>query len=101
MSNEHNPPAFPLPEYREYTRSEAAEGMSLRDYFAGKALAGITMYERRNGYPEPGNPEIKYAAEAAYAYADAMLEARQIKNRPDLHPDDFGDPVNINTEQLR
>ena len=52
-------------------------GMSLRDYFAGQALAGITA----NSSLEP-NEELAYAsaeegyARQAYELADAMLKAR-------------------------
>lgn len=42
-------------------------GMTLRDWFAGQALAGLLA----NSGHFPGNP-----AEAAYRYADAMLAAR-------------------------
>lgn len=44
-----------------------APGMSLRDWFAGQALAGLIS-------PEYANAEI--AAETAYMVADAMLAAR-------------------------
>ncbi len=45
-------------------------GMSLRDWFAGQALAGIlaTM---------PTQYDIKDNVEDAYAYADALLAERQ------------------------
>ena len=45
-------------------------GMSLRDYFAGQALAGIT------GDPSVEDMDQNEIARAAYLYADAMLEAR-------------------------
>lgn len=45
-------------------------GMSLRDWFAGKALAGMCA-------GEPGSHLIpKNAAHEAYLYADAMMKAR-------------------------
>ena len=66
MSN--NIPAFPHPFY-------AVEGMTLRDYFAAKALEGQI------------NTAYSYAvsnksltAKLAYAFADAMLEARKKAN---------------------
>ena len=46
-------------------------GMELRDYFAAKALQGL-LAGWANGLP-PG----KQASEVAYAYADAMMEARK------------------------
>lgn len=48
-------------------------GMSLRDYFAGQALAGLCV-----NYPQ-GAPEgwAESLSKAAYVYADAMLKARE------------------------
>lgn len=45
-------------------------GMSLRDYFAGQALAGSLAV----GYTSPDGH--KWMAEHAYAMADAMLAER-------------------------
>lgn len=45
-------------------------GMSLRDYFAAKALGGLINYS-----PEPD--EHSNIAHLCYALADAMLKARQ------------------------
>ena len=53
-------PAFP-PSNPGY-----AHGMTLRDYFAAKAMSEITW---GNGYD--------YAAKQAYLMADAMLKARE------------------------
>lgn len=57
--------AFPLPRaWEEY-------GMTLRDWFAGQALA---MCAATHGWPTSGDgPQI---AERAYAIADAMLAER-------------------------
>ncbi|HOW49901.1 MAG TPA: hypothetical protein PLB26_19845 [Rubrivivax sp.] len=49
------------------TRQDA--GMSLRDYFAAKALAGIASTYHENWTPES-------AAKNAYELADAMLAER-------------------------
>ena len=43
-------------------------GMSLRDYFAARALAPA--------FPGMTTRDVQYAAEAAYELADAMLAAR-------------------------
>ena len=51
------------------TRTANGEGMSLRDYFAGQALAGIVP----EGPKWTGNREV---AALCYVYADAMLAAR-------------------------
>lgn len=48
-------------------------GMSLRDYFAGQALAAIIAYQP-NGENLPKVPSD--LAARAYRAADAMLEAR-------------------------
>lgn len=57
------------------------EGMTLRDYFAAKAIQGMfandTMLARftNDGAKDLINPEV-LAVSAAYSIADAMLEAR-------------------------
>ena len=60
-----NPQAFPChpdtpPEY---------DGMTLRDYFAAKAMLGMMIDNSR--------PECDYIAEIAYKMAEAMLKARE------------------------
>jgi hypothetical protein len=77
MANTHNPQAFPVPEYREFSRGDNDLGMTLRDYFAGQALQGICAYMRDNGVPFANSQEINEAAELAYSVANAMLEARK------------------------
>lgn len=62
-------PAFPC-EYEGSTRSDAF-GMTLRDYFAAKAMQAI----RTN--PDYYTLSVHKVAEAAYGQADAMLEARK------------------------
>lgn len=64
-------PAFPVtPTDRSGQIADTEMGMSLRDYFAAKALQGILA----GGAINTG---IKSKSETAYAYADAMLEARK------------------------
>ena len=60
MSKETGGPAFPIPHY--------THGMTLRDYFAAKAMQGwiVSNVEASN----------KQFAEAAYEMADAMLAER-------------------------
>lgn len=53
-------------------RTKAA-GMTLRDYFAAKALQGLLSCQSE----ETGFYQAKNAAQEAYAMADAMLEARK------------------------
>lgn len=58
-------PAFPVHE-RDWP------GMTLRDYFAAKAMQGMLATDgETNGYYEPA-----MVAEKAYQVADAMLQAR-------------------------
>ena len=59
----NNPPAFPRTQWPNET------GMTLRDYFAAKAMQGILA--------DPNTPEIMDIAGAAYEVADAMLKARE------------------------
>lgn len=47
-------------------------GMTLRDYFAGQALAGMNLIIGRD---LGGHADV--VAETAYSYADAMLRARE------------------------
>ena len=63
-------PVFPLAEPGNCV--SASEGMSLRDYFAAKAMQGLIVGVE--------NPRTCYIAKAAYAMADAMLAARKEKS---------------------
>jgi hypothetical protein len=63
----NNQPAFPSP-------YDDAEGMTLRDYFAAKAMeAFVAGWVSTSGYPKTD----MVVAEHAYAMADAMLKARE------------------------
>ena len=71
-------PAFPVADYDHQTFNPATvdeakrqlSGMSLRDYFAAKAMQGWTAN------PLPNDSSIQEVAEWAYRQADAMLAAR-------------------------
>lgn len=63
--------AFPIPEGEENHRTL---GMSLRDYFAAKALEGYCV----NSHVDI---DMKLAAGTAYEIADAMLDARERPER--------------------
>jgi|DEB0MinimDraft_10_1074344.scaffolds.fasta_scaffold32423_2 hypothetical protein len=72
MNKPPNPPAFPNQEHAwDGTQKSiyASEGMTLRDYFAAKALLGI-IAGRSTG---TAGEEI---APLAYEFADDMLRAR-------------------------
>ena len=49
------------------------KGMTLRDYFAAKAMATILDFEGVRTRPEINSDDV---TKAAYEIADAMLEAR-------------------------
>lgn len=59
--------AFPTGDNPE-SQLYAHPGMSLRDYFAARALAPA--------FPGMSTRDVQYAAEAAYELADAMIAAR-------------------------
>ena len=69
----NNPPAFP--QRRQIYRAgyatkeyEFVEGMTLRDYFAAKAMQAMT---------HRGDGDMYFCSAQAYKMADAMLKARE------------------------
>lgn len=62
--NDRHIPAFPT-----VMLGEIEGGMTLRDYFAAKALQGMMV--------DVQIPNYVYIAETAYEMADAMLKARE------------------------
>jgi hypothetical protein len=76
MSADTSGPAFPC---RDDALTYA--GMTLRDYFAAKAmqgmLAAIDASDRRWMQTQRGYDAATKIAEGAYVAADAMLKARQ------------------------
>lgn len=82
MATEDGGPAFPsLEVYEGYDRerqdyvvkSDVATGMTLRDYFAAKAIEGLLSSYTGPDMKLPGADE---AARSVYCYADAMLRER-------------------------
>jgi hypothetical protein len=65
-------PAFPR---SDYDNSDA--GMSLRDWFAGQALAGILGGGFADTIPHDDLNGGRDAAAFAYQYADAMIAERK------------------------
>jgi hypothetical protein len=65
-------PAFPTKTYnRNIMQFEDREGMTLRDYFAAKAMQGIVSKEKSHV------SWVDEYAKNAYKMADAMLKARE------------------------
>lgn len=78
-------PAFPLPDWAAPISSTVLHpghygtGMTLRDYFAGQALAVMLQAEGQRG-------GARTLARSAYIIADGMLEARSHPNVKDMEP---------------
>lgn len=82
MATNNGGPAFPRISGVELTSSQYAgsppdvylntdNGMSLRDWFAGQALAGVNLFD----VPNPESAEFQVVR--AYWIADAMLAERE------------------------
>ena len=56
-------------------------GMSLRDWFAGQALAGLLAGGLGDTIPHDDVTAGQQAADFSYGYADAMLRARKEPSR--------------------
>jgi hypothetical protein len=65
-------PAFPL----MFTHATTQYGMTLRDYFAAKAMQGMMTSDRYTGIIGVNNYQHNLAKQA-YQMADAMLQARE------------------------
>ena len=65
--SENNPHAFPS----ETSATTFRSGMTLRDYFAAKAMQGLLTAEIVGDYSN------EHVAEIAYVLADAMLKRRE------------------------
>ena len=67
-----NQPAFPSLHWvapQGHNANENPQGMTLRDYFAAKAMQGMMV--------DVYASDCDYIAKTAYAMADAMLKARE------------------------
>jgi hypothetical protein len=76
-------PAFPTAEIF-HDEVVYTGGMTLRDYFAAKAMQSliekVVLRDQATGMPRPIVTEVQEKiAIGAYAYADAMIEAREAK----------------------
>ena len=66
----NNPPAFPLHNHGTQTLGLHLTGMTLRDYFAAKAMQGLISIDDLDMHQDD-------YARLAYQQADAMLKARE------------------------
>ena len=66
-----NIPAFPA---MHFDLADNEHGMTLRDYFAAKAMQGFIQYSATKGIYTPPDNEL---AKVSYDLADAMMEARK------------------------
>ena len=66
-------PAFPDGSQNQWGYA-VNSGMTLRDYFAAKAMQGLITSLHSKPYPEWQT--VEWISESAYGIADAMLKAR-------------------------
>jgi len=71
-TKKHDIPAFPRP--HSGATQYAQEGMSLRDYFAAKAMQGLLANNVGGGMP------FRDLTELSYYIADEMMKAREKKD---------------------
>lgn len=71
-----NEPAFPAPDAGEKDFGDRGfySGMSLRDYFAARAMQSI--WQKLDPHSDMWAENMVFTARNAYAMADAMLRAR-------------------------
>lgn len=67
-------PAFPV---REGVLEKTQPGMTLRDYFAAKAMQANWQTMLSQSAPKNADSAIELMARVSYKVADAMLEARK------------------------
>jgi hypothetical protein len=65
-------PAFPVQSVYIEDQETNSHGMTLRDYFAAKAMQGLITCA-----PNHGDITHEYCAVDAYRYADATMKARE------------------------
>lgn len=75
MTKDTGGPAFPIVTPLDQS-SESFMGMTLRDYFAAKAMQGL-MGRDWSDFKVSDDELIAIWARSAYGVADAMLKARQ------------------------
>jgi len=78
MTKDTGGPAFPGLEPRDPMLSVGAPGMTLRDHYAGQAMAALISgcLASRDAKLIERFGRVGTAAEVAYEYADAMIKER-------------------------
>lgn len=74
-----NTPAFPTAQYADGVRPSGFDnGMTLRDYFAAKAMQGMCANtdDSHENYDLNYDEYVKEIARCAYKMADAMMKVR-------------------------
>jgi len=91
MTTNTGGPAFPGFDYIDQHGKKNPEGMTLRDYFAAKAMLGLMSMSKAEEVVDENNDEMTYEegsvgtlfvhtdflAKEAYMIADMMLKARE------------------------
>jgi len=69
-------PAFPA---MHYDLADNEHGLTMRDYFAAKAMTGLIAHEQKASHLSGANigDFDERVAFAAYRYADAMMSRRE------------------------
>lgn len=67
--------AFPMEATDNTAWRDCNQGMTLRDYFAAKAMQA--MISNSSIIDNDSDGAINYASSAAYKFADAMIRARE------------------------
>jgi hypothetical protein len=79
MNKETGGPAFPTSDWDENDKAYKMHGITMRDYFAAKALQGMSANPEdvHDADLETYDEYVKEISRCAYELADAMMEARK------------------------
>ena len=73
----NNPPAFPLHNHGAQTLGLHVTGMTLRDYFAAKAMQAFLTNDAIANSVNTSSEWLMKTAITSYEMADAMMKARE------------------------
>ena len=79
MTKEDGGPAFPCDRICGEETTISSAGMTLRDYFAAKAMQELYRLFYSDNDSDDSKVALKALSREAYQWADAMLEAREQK----------------------